>query len=508
MQNFYFTKNLALAVLALLLFSTSSQAQLPQLGPELLGSSEKEYFGNAVSISGNGMRVAVSGRNLNQVSSWPVYLEFGQVSLYEYVNGNWTPLGTPLNGDADGDRFGQSISLSKYGNRVAISAPYVDPQNQGEVKVYELQSGEWKQIANALKGNCSNCGFGYTVALSAGGERLAISAPRRYRNGQRYSGIVRVYELKQGKWDTLGATIRGEFINDKAGYSMDLSDDGNHIIIGSPYNPSSLNGTRRSEAGLARVYRFDGKNWNQLGNDLVGDKVDDHFGQTVSISSNGQRVIVGAPDQTGTAKLTGQAKVFEYKSGTWVQLGSDFLGESDSDCLGTTVSISGSGSRVAVGIPNLTGLHGLGHYINIFEFRQGNWFQLTSDLGSEITNGNFGHAIDLSADGTAFIGGDPTYDKNGSLSGLVRIYGGAGSPLASNNRILNKLALYPNPTSGSCRIEGEKISELTVIDLLGRVVEAHYDGNQIDLSQLPAGVYSVRIKQFDSKVSTQRVLKE
>ena len=37
----------------------------------------------------------------------------------------------------------------------------------------------------------------------------------------------------------------------------------------------------------ARIYNYNGTSWNQLGNDIEGESVGDHFGVSVSISSNG-----------------------------------------------------------------------------------------------------------------------------------------------------------------------------------------------------------------------------
>ena len=48
-----------------------------------------------------------------------------RVEIYEFINGSWTKLGIDLDGEADGDQFGYSVSMNDDGTRVAVSAIFV-----------------------------------------------------------------------------------------------------------------------------------------------------------------------------------------------------------------------------------------------------------------------------------------------------------------------------------------------------------------------------------------------
>ena len=72
---------------------------------------------------------------------------------------------------------------------------------------------------------------------------------------------------------------------------------------------------------------------------------------------------------------------------------------------------------------------------------------------------------------------------------------------------MNKVALYPNPTSGLVKIEAQGMRHITVVSVLGQVVydtELSADEYELNMAQWNAGVYMVRIAT-ENGVSTQRV---
>ena len=88
---------------------------------------------------------------------------------------------------------------------------------------------------------------------------------------------------------------------------------------------------------------------SQLGSDIDGAAANDNSGSSVSLSSDGTRVAIGAPYNDGTSSNAGHVKVYEYSGGTWNQLGSDIEGEAAGDNSGYSVSLSSDGTRVAIG---------------------------------------------------------------------------------------------------------------------------------------------------------------
>ena len=104
-----------------------------------------------------------------------------------------------------------------------------------------------------------------------------------------------------------------------------------------------------------RIYEYDAVNgWTQLGTDLDGDGHHNTFGHSVSLSSDGNRVAIGAPGQVSfwpqSSVLTGYTRVFDYDAvNGWTQVGTDILGNADYVQKGLSVSLSADGNRMAVG---------------------------------------------------------------------------------------------------------------------------------------------------------------
>ena len=51
------------------------------------------------------------------------------------------------------------------------------------------------------------------------------------------------------------------------------------------------------QKGHVRVYQYNDTSWNQLGQDIDGEALDDYSGHSVSLSSDGKTVAIGAPLQ-------------------------------------------------------------------------------------------------------------------------------------------------------------------------------------------------------------------
>ena len=79
----------------------------------------------------------------------------------------------------------------------------------------------------------------------------------------------------------------GQLINDgagaKLGWTSDISESGNRIIVGAPYGSST---------SFARVYQWNGKQWEQLGNKITGTSTN-KLGRPVGISGDGSVIVVG-----------------------------------------------------------------------------------------------------------------------------------------------------------------------------------------------------------------------
>ena len=99
------------------------------------------------------------------------------------------------------------------------------------------------------------------------------------------------------------------------------------------------------------IFDFSSGSWTQLGADIDGEASEDLSGWSVSLSSDGTRVAIGALYNDGNGSDAGHVRIYEYSSGSWTQLGADIDGEASEDQSGHSVSLSSDGTRVAIGAP-------------------------------------------------------------------------------------------------------------------------------------------------------------
>ncbi len=391
----------------------SASTSIDQIGSDIDGEASGDLSGHSVSLSDDGTIVAV-GAYGHAAST-------GCVRVYQYSGGTWSQLGVDIDGEATGDSSGKSVALSADGTIVAIGARYNDGNgaDAGHVRVYEYSGGAWSQLGSDIDGEASDDDSGSSVALSADGTIVAIGAPYNDGNGPD-AGHVRVYEYSGGAWSQLGSDIDGEWQGNNSGWSVALSSDGTKLAVGAPNNNG--NGT---ESGHVRVYEYSSGAWSQLGSDIDGDWQGNNSGRSVALSSDGTRLAVGAPNNNGNGSDSGHARVYQYSSGTWSKLGSDIDGEAASDRSGSSVSLSSDGTILAIGATGNDGNGTSAGHTRLYQYSSGAWSQLGADIDGEAEYDNSGESVSLSADGTRLAVGASANDGTmlgNALVGHVRAY--------------------------------------------------------------------------------------
>jgi len=86
---------------------------------------------------------------------------------------------------------------------------------------------------------------------------------------------------------------------DQSGFSVSLSSDGTTVAVGAPYN----DGTSGVDRGQVKVYGWNGSDWESRGQPIYGESVNDWSGYSVSLSSDGTSVAIGAPSNDGSGNL-------------------------------------------------------------------------------------------------------------------------------------------------------------------------------------------------------------
>ena len=297
------------------------------------------------------------------------------------------------------------------------------------VLIPTLCFGQWNQLGEDIDGQAANEQSGTTTSMNATGTTVIISAPRAMDAGI-MKGKVRVYEWGGGDWFQKGSDIVGTSQGDIFGDAVSISANGNIIAVGAPgfLNPSF-------PPGYARVYEWNGTSWIQKGTDIIGESTGDNCGGSVSLSDDGNTIAVGAYTNNGGGAAAGHCRVFAWNGSSWVQKGADIDGEAGNDFCGNSVSIGASGNIVAVGAAGHDGGgNGLGQ-IRVFEWNGSNWIQKGADVfGTSIVRG-YGSELSLSDDGTTFIGSGYT-SSNGSI-GHIKMHNWNGTSWVQKGAILS-----------------------------------------------------------------------
>ena len=341
-------------------------------------------------------------------------------STYEAVYNAFPQLGADIDGEAAGDKSGYSVSMSEDGSRVAIGAIINNDNgsNAGHVRIYKYDGSTWTQLGADIDGEAAGDQSGFSVSLSADGSRVAIGARENDGTGNT-AGHVRIYEYvvtnDVGAWTQLGADVDGEAANDKSGWSVSLSANGTRVAIGAPEN----SGVTGYFSGHVRIFEYDGVgDWTQLGADIDGAFIE-QTGSSVSLSADGSCVAIQSTGAPSGAQVQRRFRIFAYDGSVWNQLGADIYPGLNTSAPGSSVSLSADGSHVAFGIMSAPET-----CVRIFAYVGSDWTQLGDDIAAEEAGDQSGWSVSLSADGSRVAIG-AMYNSGGGTgagTGHVRIF--------------------------------------------------------------------------------------
>ena len=440
-------------------------SRLCQLGSGICGKNKNDMLGysvsgRAVALSADGKRVAIGAQHNDGNGDSSGHVRVFELVLPNGCSSTWKQLGSDIVGEAPGDKSGHSIAMSADGGRLVIGAYYNfedDTFSSGHVRVYDYDRNEkvWNKVGDfpdvlPYSYKPVQKDAWYSVAMSADGSAIVIGAYKNDLHNGRAFGIVRVYKNEdQGVWAKLGEDILGEERGDEWGYSVAISADGSIIAIGAPWNDAdSAQSTSSGDLGHVRIFRLDtdssgNPTWNQLGSNIVGERVKDFSGCSIALSSDGKIVAIGARDNDGADKYwmthSGQVRVYKLDETVdpplWKQLGSDIDGEAPEDQSGWSVAMSGDGTKLVIGAIRNDDKHkfttGYDRYRNrghvrVYEWDKvrRNWAKVFDDIDGEFAYDQFGESVAISTDGTTIASAAPYNDCEPPLlsRGQVSIY--------------------------------------------------------------------------------------
>ena len=365
-----------------------------------------DQFGQSLALSADGSVLAVgapfessASRRINEGADDNNAPSSGAVHVYTRGPGGWVYEAYLKAGNADmQDWFGHSLALSPDGKQLYVGAPFessasaATPQdnsapNSGAVYRFEKTAAGWSQRDFLKAFEAKTEFFGYSLALAAQGQVLAVGAPYDANpapgtpsgaGGPMRVGAVYVFgATAAGGWQPAVRLNASNPEDDNIfGHSLALSADGGTLVVGAPAESNSALGIQpRPEAddrtapysGAAYVFVREAAGWAQKAYlKAFNAEADDRFGETVALSADGTTLVVSAiqesspatgfngdpgNDPNDAALFAGAAYLFEHR-GDW--RASTYIKSSHTgffDGFGVGLALSSDGTALAVGAP-------------------------------------------------------------------------------------------------------------------------------------------------------------
>lgn len=268
---------------------------------------------------------------------------------------------------------------------------------------------------------------GHAVAISRDGLTMAVGSPTGYGG----TGYVTIFNRASTAVEWVqevviaptSSTLSGSF-----GYDVDLSADGNTLVVGIPGYSSS--------AGRAAAYYRTNGEWSDpyVVKRSQAPAAGDRFGFSLAVSADGSRLVVGSPraDDSGRVDI-GKVSFFEFNVDTWVERYTTLNqspGREAGEKFGTAVDMNDAGTLAVIGAPDNdgavadAGLVAVMYRINATSWATHAWL-IDQSANASTTNAppRYGSAVSLSGDGRVLAIGAYGEDVTGkSDSGAVNVY--------------------------------------------------------------------------------------
>ena len=225
-----------------------------QVGLDIDGEAAFNEFGRSVSMSADGTTFvvgAIGNDGINGTNS-------GHVRVYNFNStiNTYVQVGLDIDGEAVGDLFG-SVSMSADGTTFVVGATGnngVTGIDSGHVRVFKFNStiNTYVQVGLDIDGEAELDSFGSSVSMTADGTTFVVGAIGNDGVNGTNSGHVRVYKFNStiNAYAQVGLDIDGKAAFDNFGFSVSMSANGTTFVVGAPFN-DGINGTN---SGLVRVY--------------------------------------------------------------------------------------------------------------------------------------------------------------------------------------------------------------------------------------------------------------
>ena len=375
-----------------------------------------EKFGSGCDLSSNGDYAIIGS---------PDFLNVGRTFIFYRSGSTWSQQAA-IDPSNSGGQMGNSVAINSDGDTAIVSqhTEYYNSASYGAAYIYTRSGSTWSQQARLISTNNAagtskwsqgdEDDQGKGVDISDDGNVVIISAINEDPSNIANAGRAYIFRRSGSTWSLDAAlTASDPGAGDVFGWSVSVSGDGNYAIVGARSEDGG-SGNPYSALGAAYVFAYSGGSWSQQAKLAPSSQAAGiSFGQSVGIDQDGDTIVVGGFGEDTTATDSGAAYIFTRSGSTWSQQA--LLKASDaaaSDNFGSSVDISNDGDIVSIGAMNeddsSTTNNGA---IYIFTRSGSTWSQVKKFAGT-LTDQKLGKQHRMSKDATVIISGDYKYNSN------------------------------------------------------------------------------------------------
>jgi hypothetical protein len=313
--------------------------------------------------------------------------------------------GTMLTGNTQNEQFGRNVKISTDGTVLAVGAPLNSEHGDqdGRIAVYKFDGNNWQMMGNEIWPGATDFRYGEIMELSGNGEKLVAASP---------FGGISFYTFDGRDWVRSSQVIHLENKNDQVN-SISITPNAQKIAVAFD--------CEKHRTACIKIFNFEGEQWTQDGPDLIPCPNEKIYTLALSLSPDGQLLVVGNYSKdTKLLKNAGEVVFYTKEGNQWERNNKTFLGEALSANLGSGVAASKNGGIVIAASNSIDLLDRNTGFVETYEMDTNGWTKKNKTLKPDKQNSYFGHSISLSADGTVMALSMP-YLGFGK-PGFVKIY--------------------------------------------------------------------------------------
>ena len=260
--------------------------------------------------------------------------------------------------------------------------------------------------------------FGSTISISADGNTLVAGSFGDGDNGP-VSGSIYILTRNETSWYQQAKLLASDGRDSTSAYfgqSVSMSADGNTVLSGA-YGDDN-NG---EASGAAYIYVRENSEWSEaIKLTAIDGSAYDYFGRHVSLSADGTTAVIGASGVDGVGVVSGAAYVWRGFRDSWKLVPSD---NASADRFGCSTSTSSNGSTVIVGAYGSSQPGNRYGSAYIFVFNGTSYEQQAKLVASEESlYSTFGGSVALSRDGNTAAVGCYTRESNQDRGFFIYVF--------------------------------------------------------------------------------------